>query len=498
MIRSRAHRPPAPADAVRLEPGEVFAAGERNHHVSNTAYPLAHETTFKPYRLTRDEHDARMHEAFEGVDPLCLYVHIPFCEVRCSFCEYTVVSGDDLRDTERYMDALEQELDLWAARLGRRRLRGFDVGGGTPAFVSERRIDALVDRVRARFDVDADVGISIETTPRIAAQRPEMLRAWKASGIDRVSMGVQVIQPDLLRVLARDGNGVEHHHRAMQHIRDAGFDRVNLDLMYGFADQSLASFEATVAHAIGLAPEYVTLYRMRYKLTRISHQADRVDRDLVRAQAKLAKAMLAAAGYAANPGKNTFSKVDGDVGTSEYLTRRVIDGMPYLGLGLGAQTFTHRTISYADGSIGKNLAPYLTSIARGRLPLQDLYDLPATQMMAKMVAVAFYFGEVDLDAFAAKFGTSFESAFPAEVGFAQREGLMHYAERPPAPRSGIAAPRRVFALTEHGADHFHGTIALFFAPSIQRHLVDRRGDDAEFEKHRTLAVRVARDGREVA
>lgn len=358
--------------------------------------------------------------------------------------------------------------------------------------MSERRIAQLVERVHARFTLEPGAGISIEATPRIAAARPEMLRAWRASGIERVSMGIQVIQPDLLRVLARDGNGVEHHHRAVANVRDAGFARLNLDLMYGFADQSLASFEATVAHAIALSPEYVTLYRMRYKLTRISDQADRVDRELVRAQAKLAKAMLCAAGYEANPGKNTYSRVAGDVGTSEYLTRRVIDGMPYLGIGLGAQTFTHRTISYADGSVGKNLRPYFDSLDRGRLPLQDLYDLPATQAMAKMVAVSFYFGEVDLDAFVRKFGVTFEHAFPDEVTYVLAEGLMAYAERPPMPRSSVPVARRTLALTEHGADRFNGVIALFFAPSVQTYLLARDGRaEAELAAHRRRALKVA-------
>lgn len=485
-------RAPAEADCVAHAPRAVLEAGERNHHVSNTAYPLAHDTTWKPYRVARAEHDALMHEAFEGIDPLCLYAHIPFCEVRCAFCEYTVVSGGELRETDRYMDALETELDVWADRLGRRTLQGFDIGGGTPAFVHESRIARLIDRVRARFDIAEGVGISIEATPRIAAARPEMLRAWRASGIDRVSMGIQVIQPDLLRVLAREGNGIEHHRRAVDHVRDAGFTRLNLDLMYGFADQSLASWEATVAHAIALGPEYVTLYRMRYKLTRISDQASRVERGLVRDQAKLAKAMLTAAGYDANPGKNTYSKVAGDVGTSEYLTRRVIDGMPYLGIGLGAQTLTPRTISYADGAVGKNLGPYLDSIARGRLPLQDLYDLPAVQSMAKMIAVSFYFGEVDLDAFRGRFGVPLEAAFPNEVAFALDEGLMAYATRPAMPRSLIHAERRVLALTDEGASRFHGVIALFFAPSVKSYLVARdESASPDFAKHRKLALRVA-------
>jgi oxygen-independent coproporphyrinogen-3 oxidase len=140
-------------------------------------------------------------------------------------------------------------------------------------------------------------------------------------GIERISMGVQVTQPDLLKALGRDSNGLEHHYRATEHIRAAGFRKFNLDLMYGFADQSADSWRATLEHAIRLDPDYITLYRMRYKLTRISHQADRVTLDMAREHAKIAKEMLFAAGYAANPGKNTYSRINGDTGTSAYLTR---------------------------------------------------------------------------------------------------------------------------------------------------------------------------------
>jgi coproporphyrinogen III oxidase-like Fe-S oxidoreductase len=249
--------------------------------------------------------------------------------------------------------------------------------------------------------------------------------------------------------------------------------------MYGFADQSLESWRATLAHALGLGPEYITLYRMRYKLTRISHQAPRVQLDDVRAQSKLAKQMLAAAGYVANPGKNTYSRVAGDVGTSEYLTRRVVEGAPYLGVGLGAQSFSHTTIAYNDGAVGKNLGPYLRSVDAARLPLQDLYDLPRAHMMAKMAAVSFYFGEIDRAAFANKFGVTLEEAFPAELRFVAERGLMH--------DSG-----RALSLTEAGARHFHGVIALFFAPSVQAYLIARDPERAEdMDRHRRLALRVA-------
>jgi oxygen-independent coproporphyrinogen-3 oxidase len=482
---------PSAEDAVRCDPADVFAAGTRNHHISNTAYPIAHESTWAPYRKTRDAHDAAVADAFKDVSDLCLYVHIPFCEVRCSFCEYTVVSGADLDNTAGYRDALIAEIKRYGQRLNdkHRPIRGIDIGGGTPAFMDADDMEAIVAALRQSFDV-GDAGISIETTPRLAAKDATKLKRYVEMGIERMSMGVQVIQPDLLKVLERDGNGVEHHHRAMDHMRAAGCDRVNLDVMYGFADQTESSLEATLKHCIALKPEYITLYRMRYKLTRISHQASRVTLEHAKAHARLCREVLESAGFEANPGKNTFvhrrvRKVSrSDVGTSDYLTERVIKGTPYLGVGLGAQTFTHTTISYNDGSVGKNLAPYLRSVAEGRLPIQDLYVLPAVQMMAKFVAVAFYFGEIDRPSFRKKFGVDVDVAFADEVAWVKGKGLMH-------DTSGQSGRSDALSLTAEGAANFAGVIALFFAPSVQRTLLSRDPEtatDMETAKQRALKV----------
>lgn len=476
---------------------QVFAAGVRNHHISNTAYPIAHERTWGPYRkAARSNYGALIADAFSDVEAMSLYLHIPFCEVRCAFCEYTVVSGKQLLQTDVYRDALLREIAAYGELLGQgpaHPIRGIDIGGGTPAFVPADDIARLLDAVRVQFDCGSDGlggGISIETTPRIAAAEPEKLAAWRRSGIERVSMGIQVIQPDLLKILARDGNGVEHHQRAVEHIRAAGFQRFNIDVMYGFADQSLQSLEATLTHTIALAPEYITLYRMRYKLTRISHQAPRVDLAMVKAHATLAREMLEAAGYRANPGKNTFvhrSVLDpGDVGTSAYLRNRVIEGTPYLGLGLGAQTFTHRSIAYNDGAVGKNLTPYLRAVDAGEYPIQDFYLLPLAHMMAKFVAVAFYFGEIDRVAFQNKFGLTLEQAFPEQVRYVKNAGLM-------AEGAGQSGQSRSLSLTELGAKNFSGVIALFFAPSVQQYLLERDPELAsDMVKHRDRAERVAR------
>ena len=467
---------PCSADRQIFSPQEVFAAGERHHHISNTAYPIAHGRTWGLYRVAdRYRHRDLVRAAFPGDEPICLYAHIPFCEKRCSFCEYTVVNREESKQTGAYMQRLERELEFYGELLGARRIAGFDIGGGTPSFVPAAQIESLLCLARRRFDFAGDMRISIETTPRIAAEEPDKIQAYHQMGIERISMGIQVIQPDLLRILNRDSNGVEHHFRAVEHIRKAGFDNFNVDLMYGFANQTLESWQATVEHALALNPEAITLYRMRYKLTRISDQADQVTLDQVRILSRWAKQRLKQAGYLSNPGKNTYCRVPHDTGTSDYIGKRVVQGMPYLGLGLGAQTFTDTTISYNDGAVAKNLMPYFRSVDAGQLPLQDLYNLPLVHMMAKMICVSFYFGEVNRAAFTRKFGVNLEDAYTAEIGFAVENGLMEWKPE-------------TLSMTTKGEDHFSGLCALFHAPSVKGYLLEYDGDQS---RDRRLALKVS-------
>lgn len=451
---------PTAADRASFPPAEVFAAGLHQHHLANTAYPIAHGETWRPYRVPRAAVEATTRAAFAPLDALCLYVHVPFCAARCAFCAYTVVEHEQAAGTTAYAQQVVQELSLYATALAtqRQRLHGFDLGGGTPTMLEPAAIGQILDAVHRHFRWAPGADISIETTPRIAARAPERLVALRALGIDRISMGIQVVQPALLRSLRRAAGGPGEQRRAVEHIRRAGFERLNLDLMYGFAGQSLASWQATVAHAIALEPEAITLYRMRYKQTRLASQAGRVTLEQIARQVTLAKQLLADAGYDAPPGKTTYCRIAGEAGTSAYLTQRVVAGMPYLGLGLGAQSLSPSTVAYNAGAASKRLAPYQRALAAGRLPIQDLYHLPARQLMAKMCAVSFYFGAIDRPAFAAKFGQPLERVFADELAFLLDRGLM------------VLTPQAL-ALTPAGVAELNGVIALFYAPSVQRHLL---------------------------
>jgi oxygen-independent coproporphyrinogen-3 oxidase len=374
---------------------------------------------------------------------------------------------------DTYYDLLICEFEMWGRAIDsqQKTLVGFDIGGGTPALPTAANTARLIDAAQRHFRFKSGMQISIETTPRIAAADPQKMNDLHALGIDRISMGVQIIQPSLLQALGRNASSVDYNLKARDAIRAAGFQKFNIDLMYGFARQSLAGWDATLQHAIDLNPEYITLYRMRYKGTQIAGQAAQVTREQINTLADLAKAKLSAAGYLANAGKNTLSHIAGDPGTSDYLTTRVVDGMPYLGLGLGAQSLSHTTLSYNAGAASKNLLMYQQKIEAGQLPLQDLYHLSREAAIGKMVSVAFYFGEINLASFQRKFGVTVEDVFPREVAFVLQRGLMEYTET-------------TLRLTAEGVRQVNGVIALFYAPAVKEHLLRLALADNEIERQR--------------
>jgi oxygen-independent coproporphyrinogen-3 oxidase len=457
--------PPSTLDQQSINPAEVFSAGLKLHHLANTAYPIGHLTTMRDYRLPNSQAQALAQAAWREVTHLGLYVHIPFCEQRCGYCKYTVLDPATRHLSQpRYFDLLQREFELYRSRVNTpgKTLIGFDIGGGTPTAAPVAELARVVEAARASFCLPETVTISIETTPKIAAREPEKIQALYDLGIRRISMGVQTISPRLLQEVGRDSTSLSFNRAATEHIRRAGFGKFNIDVMYGFAGQSLGSVEATLRHVVSLAPEYITLYRMRYKGTSIAFQAQEVSRAQVAAQYALAKALLLEAGYFATPGKNTFSRLPGDPGASDYLTERVIHGTPYLGLGLGAQSLSELTLSYNAGAADKRLEHYQRLIEAGKLPLQDIYHLSPAAAMGKMISVAFYFGEVHLSSLKRKFGLSLEAAFPAEVEFVLRQGLMDYAGEGEA---------RTLRLTEAGVAAYNGVIALFYAGAVKAHLL---------------------------
>jgi len=319
--------------------------------------------------------------------------------------------------------------------------------------------------------------ISIETTPRIAAMEPQKLKDYYSMGIRRVSMGLQTTDFKQAKSLGRDdANGQAHVVRALENVRAAGFESFNVDLMYGFPLPASARrsgkdpWAQTLEDCVAISPDHITLYRMRYKGTKMAHLQDRVGLAQVNAQAGIAHEILTRNGYMGMIGKNTYSRINS--GCSDYLDRRVREAVPYLGFGLGAQSFSHHTLAYNLGAVTKTMTQYLKSVQLDRLPIQDLYHLPRELAMGKMVSVSFYYGGIDLQAFRHCFKAGLEDMFPEAVGFVLEHGLMRHTGH-----DGESPGKSRLQLTAIGKRHFGGCVALFYSPAVQEYLMSMIGGD---------------------
>ena len=469
---------------------EIFDRGIKFHHYCNTAYPL------RPNSLAQYEvHDEK--EIFDLVarniaaqEELCLYVHVPFCKARCRFCEYVVLDKPSEGDPDRYTEYLLREIEMYRGLIGDKPIAGYDLGGGTPAFLSVENLTAITEAIR-RFRLKDGIYMSIETTPVIAAGDFEKIRAIKEMGYNRISMGFQTVSEKLLESLGREGSA-SLYEKAVNNIRKAGFDRLNIDLMYGFLNQSDEDFANTIRYTIALKPEFITLYRNRYKGTKLEAESQGVTLYKVNHQYEIAYKLLREAGYLANNGKNTFSRIPGDMGTSSYLTRRVIDATSYVGFGLGAQSFVGNYLAYNLGCADHKLDKYFAAIDRGVLPINDIADMPKAEVRAKAISVMFYFGFISMKSYAARFGEDFREVYREQVEFLRKNSLMEFVDED------------TFMLTDYGAAHLYGIIPLFYSErSVKemfamsdRWLNDKKGEEiflGTYDRKRYDAPSVAVD-----
>lgn len=441
-----------------MNPKIIYEKGLLFHHYSNTAYPLT-PSSFMKYKI-RDENQISkfIEEELNKFDELSLYIHIPFCKQRCRFCEYVVLENTDDETEDLYVSLLLKEIEMYSKLLNGKKIVGYDMGGGTPSKLSEKNLMVITETLRNSFDFSKDTVFSIETTPLIAMQEPQKISAIFDMGYRRISMGVQTVSEKLLNELGREGTTAIYE-KAVVSIRKAGFTQLNIDLMYGFLHQTDEDFETTLRYAIELNPEYITLYRNRYKGTKIEAEAGGVSLYKIIRQYRLAYKILNENGYKANPGKNTFSRIDGNYGTSDYLTKRVINGIPYVGMGLGAQSFGYDYLAYNEGAASKLFENYRKKIEAGEFPIQDIYRLPLEESIAKMVSVAFYFGFVDFKAFEKRFGIGFSKHFSEEVKFVTENGLMEIKNK-------------AIYLTERGSDYINGVIPLFYSDNSKKELIE--------------------------
>ena len=228
-----------------------------------------------------------------------IYVHIPYCISRCPYCDFNTYVG--IEDTApAYVGALLREAAAWAARAGEREAGSIFVGGGTPSLLDPPLMQELLDRLRSAFHVTRDVEITIEANPETVSA--ERLSGFRAAGVNRVSFGAQSFRPHVLATLGR-AHTAARTETAVAEARTAGFDNLNLDLIYGTPGESLDDWRHSLERAIALEPEHLSAYALtledgtQFGADVASGRMPSPDDDDMAAKYELALDLLAGAGY---------------------------------------------------------------------------------------------------------------------------------------------------------------------------------------------------------
>ena len=323
-----------------------------------------------------------------------LYVHLPFCGSRCGYCDFVTVIGRHGQHAS-YVGALLAELELERETLAPE-LETVFLGGGTPTFTEPHQLERLLAALPQAAEV------TVEANPETVT--PELAALLRRNGVDRVSLGAQTFQPELLRVLDRVA-GPDDVRLAFYHLRDAGFDNISLDLIYGIPGQEPADLDADIEAALALRPEHLSCYELEAKPgTRFAHAHGGELRRQAEAMedyfGRVVETLLGA-GYRWYETAN-FARLDADGRDLRSCHNLAYwRGRDYLGLGIGAVS----TVRGRRWRTTPRLGLYLAALRAGRRPARELEHLPEPVRRAERImlglrmdeplALAELTGEVD-------------------------------------------------------------------------------------------------------
>jgi len=194
-----------------------------------------------------------------SVPPLSLYIHLPWCVAKCPYCDFNSHALDGELPEERYIDALLADLEVDLPRVWGRPVVSVFLGGGTPSLFSASAIERLLSGVRARLPLAPGAEVTMEANPGTVEH--DRFEAYRAAGVNRISLGVQTFDDEQLRTLGRIHSGGEAE-RAIEAVKAAGFERFNLDLMWALPGQSVEHALADIERALAFGPRHLSHYQL--------------------------------------------------------------------------------------------------------------------------------------------------------------------------------------------------------------------------------------------
>ncbi len=391
--------------------------------------------------------------------PLGLYIHIPFCERKCPYCDFNTYAGLETLH-QATVNALCTELARWAAPLAQRTVTTIFIGGGTPTVLTALQLEQLFTAIHRALRVAPDAEITCEANPGTVDQAK--FAVLRTLGVNRLSMGVQSFRPEELHFLGRI-HTVEDVFAAYALARRVGFENINLDFIFGLPGQTEADWQVTLDQALALAPEHLSLYSLIVEPETPLFQwvaRGRVaapDDDMAATLYEMALAQLDAAGYLHYEVSNWAQRTahdHADTVTPHLACRHNLiywRNEEYLGIGPGAHSHlrqsVHGCIVERRWGNRKPIAGYNRRISAGD-PVEEFSEEIAPRLaMAEsmMVGLRLVREGVPLGHFQAQHGVAPTVMFRSELDRLQAAGLLVVdAERVRLTRRGLLMGNQVF------------------------------------------------------
>jgi oxygen-independent coproporphyrinogen-3 oxidase len=388
-----------------------------------------------------------------------LYVHLPYCRKRCTFCFYKVYTNRNAKPMDRYLEAVFKEIDSYGKRgeLRDRPVQTIYFGGGTPTTLSVEELRELAARLRANFNISPDVEWTSESEPGTLTE--EKVATLREIGVTRLSMGVQTMDDDLLHKNGRSHNS-DGVYKALGWARDNKFPVVNLDLMSGILDETLETWDASLQKFIDLGIEHISIYRMEVYKNTLLYAAGYTgpgvggiptnDEELEIWLHAVDK--LEGAGYMQTSGHSFVKRIE-----DEHVQRLDMWGNAGELLGMGVSSY-----SYLNDTVFQNTSDwgtYVGKVMNGESPVGRGLRLNSRQKMAREFVLGLKLLRVDRPAFRHKHGFDILDLWGPQVEALANDGLLDVTQdaitltRKARPYADVVCS--VFYLPEHAEWKFH-------------------------------------------
>ena len=315
---------------------------------------------------------------FTSMNTAGLYIHIPFCRSRCSYCDFaTGIYERPL--AERYVKALVKEIEAWD-EVSPRPVDTIYFGGGTPSLLSPAQVGAILETVQSRFEVESGAEVTMEMNPGTVT--PESVAEFRRLGINRASFGAQTFDD---RELARLGRShtTEDTTNTFQLLRDAGFDNVSFDLIAGLPGQTVSGWQYNLDRALALRPEHLSFYLLEvHEGTPLAEHIRKgiqphPDDELAAEMYELMLERANASGYE----HYEISNLCLPGYESRHNTKYWI-GAPYYGFGCSAHSFDGKDLRWSNE---RDVARYVELVQQQQNPIVEQVKLTPDEVRAEAV-----------------------------------------------------------------------------------------------------------------